>query len=195
MAHQSWHWKHSLQGSRFRQALCGVFDPVLWWNKACRLWLTSSLDKCWTPVWVGACACKREGDHTCSSLQEKCGVELSFDLSNWQFAAWKTVCMCVKSVCVCACSHVCLSMHVCLLYWQRGRERDTKISSWCVCAHKRFQRYHFCSFSCWVWKFLFSTSETFHFPSVIVFFFLRSVMPDNSEVLLGSASVVFPCSQ
>lgn len=60
IAHQSWQWKQSVQESRLRQALCWVFDPVLWWNKACMPWLTSSLDKCWTPVWVGVCVHVKE---------------------------------------------------------------------------------------------------------------------------------------
>lgn len=42
----------------------------------------SSVDVC-----VGVCACEREDDHACFSLLGKYGVELNFDLSNWQFAA------------------------------------------------------------------------------------------------------------
>ena len=141
IARQSWQWKQSVEESRFWQAVCKVFDPVLRWNKACIHWPTSSLDKYWTPVWVGVCACKREGDHTCFSLQEKYGVKVNFDLSNWQFAAWRTVCTCLQVlVCARVCVWVWVTEHARVYSIMTVGERESnasRIFSWCVFALKK----------------------------------------------------------
>lgn len=154
----------------------------------------SSLDKCWTPVCVGVCAFEIEGDHTCFLIIGDYNRKLNFHLSNWQFAAWKTACTCLR-VLVCMCVWVCM----CVYSIMAVRERESnpaKIFSCCVCALIIFWLHHFCSFSCWVWEFLFPPSEKFHFPSdIVLFFFLRSVMPDNSKAILDSAFVVFAYSE